>query len=223
MIDRQQWAQRLRANVLSSGDDPMVFGYSVEEDLITCPPAVLQYICLTGLPPDPVQLSAFSVALALATAISIGEAPVHAAVLARLCAADTSSIQTTAAAGLAEQSRFEVATASDLLSWLRANDDRDFPLSIRSDRDEDKRTRDRVIAALIESARALRCLRPTMTRRHLVISLLFQSGLVDETQLQRALVFGRLLPSVAEALTAEPGAFKQYPTDIPRIEYVEER
>ena len=105
-LETETFPERLSARVVEPGPSPRVHGYDVEADLARYYRASdLTLLSLTGELPSPGASAAFEVACMFLAPISVAEAPVHAAVLARLCAAPSSSIAAVAAIALSQQAR----------------------------------------------------------------------------------------------------------------------
>src|SRR5262245_62268100 len=92
-IEDNPWPSKLTARVVSPGPRPVLHGYDVQGDLAQHYGfGEVLLLALTGTPPDAERGHDFDVALIFLAPISIAEAPVHAASLARLCRAAPSGL-----------------------------------------------------------------------------------------------------------------------------------
>src|SRR5687767_7957795 len=118
-IEDHSFPAEIEARVITPGPNPHLHGFSVEGDLALHYrfPELVQ-VALTGDPPDEAKGRAFDIALQFLAPLAVAEAPTHAAVLARLCGARTSSIVAVTCIALAERARHVVKAHADLLTWL---------------------------------------------------------------------------------------------------------
>jgi hypothetical protein len=221
-IDVGLWPDTLTARVVDGGPAPRIHGYDVQADLARHYSfAELMLLSLTGEPPSPGAGRAFEIALAFLSPVSVAEAPVHAAGLARLIGADGTGVLASAAIGLAERARYLVAEHAVLLEWLDAPEG-EHPALLDAGSDEDREAVARLRAALaetnLESSASTR--RPTLTAA--LLSVLHAVGLKTAAQLEAAITFAALPAAVAEALSVKPFAFFSYPMNLPAFRYVEE-
>ena len=100
-IEDTQWPSRLAARTANAES---LRGYDIDTDLaLLYSPSEVFFLASTGKLPAPEDLHRLNEALVLIGHTWIAEAPVHAAVVARLCGAPTSGILATGVLGLAEQ------------------------------------------------------------------------------------------------------------------------
>src|SRR5690242_2069737 len=147
-IEDRDVPSELQANVITTGSDPRLHGFSIEGDLAIHYgfPELVQ-IALTGEPPDATKGRAFDIALQFLAPLAILEAPTHAAVLTRLFGARTSSIVAVACIALAERARFVIEQHGDFLAWLDAPSD-EIPARYRSESEDDAECLERLRLAL---------------------------------------------------------------------------
>jgi hypothetical protein len=220
-IEDHAFPSQIDAQVITQGPDPHLHGFSVEGGLALYYrfPELVQ-IALTGAPPDEARGRAFDIALQFLAPLAIAEAPTHAAMLARLCAARTSSIVAVASIALAERARHVVAEHGDLLAWLETTDG-ELPARYCSSEANDHASLERLQIALASAGVAV----PRLARGHkrwtaLFVTLHF-AGLRRPEQLETVLVLACLAPTVAEAMSHVPMDFSKYPIDLPVFVYEE--
>jgi hypothetical protein len=199
-------------------------GYGVEDDLALryrFPELVL--LALTGAPPDETRGRAFEVALQFLAPLAITEAPTHAAVLAQVCGARSSSVLAVAGIALAERARHVVAEYGELLHWL-GKVDAHLPERCHGPSDDDRASVERLQRAL---GRAGVCEVPGLAlgpnRWTAIFMTLYFAGLRRPDQWEAALVVASLAPVVAEAQSHPSGSLEQYPMDLPPFVYEEDR
>ena len=214
----------IEARVVTPGPNPRLHGYGVEDDLALnyrFPELVL--LALTGVPPDEGRGRAFDVALQFLAPLAITEAPTHAAVLARVCGARSSSVLAVAGIALAERARHVVAEYGELLLWLGSGDAQ-LPERFHGLGDDDRACVERLQRAL---GRASVCDVPGLalapSRWTAIFMTLYFAGLRRPDQWEAALVVASLAPVLAEAQSHLPGSFEEYPMDLPPFVYEEDR
>ena len=102
-VESRDWPKELLARAVGPGRERRIFGYDVERDLAknyAFSDALL--LGLTGELPDEARARSFAIALTFASAMSVGEAPMHAAVLSRVCGVRTGGILAVAMIALGE-------------------------------------------------------------------------------------------------------------------------
>ena len=86
-------------------------GYSIQNDLAQHYGfAEICLLALSGTPPSPEQGRAFELALAFAGSITVAHAPVHAAVLARMCGTPWQGVIGIGTTSLIDQAQFELSS-----------------------------------------------------------------------------------------------------------------
>ena len=222
-IDETAWPEQLTAHVVAPGDDPRIHGYAVQADLAphyTFPEVAL--LSLTGEPPSKEAGAAFSTALVWLSPVSIAEAPSHAAVLAKICGGRHAQVVSTGVVGLAEQARFVLDAHASLLSWL-SDPGTGFPADARCSDDAEKRAVRVFAHSLPTSYQRLDVFDNEPTLIAALIAVLHSAGLTNAAQLETAWTFARLPVMAAESMAAEPGDYRNYPTNVPTYVYQEER
>jgi hypothetical protein len=218
-LDEAHWPEKLAARVVAPGPRPAIHGYDVEEDLARHYSfAEMMLLALTAQIPSAEQGKAFEVALQFVCPCTVNEAPTHAAILARVCAGTTSSIQGTAAIALAEQARVRIA---EHRSWIEALsgpiagvDDAHRPSN-----DDERASVDRLRRA-IRGTFAVPALSHDVGRFAAILAVFYECGLRQAEQMECALVLARLPVAVAEALATPAAGYRDYPVHLPPIEYV---
>lgn len=221
-IEDHAFPPHVEARVVTPGADPRLHGFSVESDLAVHYrfPELVQ-VALTGAVPDEARGRAFDIALQFSAPLAVSEAPTHAAVLARLCGARTSSILAVTCIALAERARTLVAEHHDLVAWL---DDPagELPVRFRARGAEDRASVERLRGALAAAAIAVPALEHDPDRQSALFMTLHFAGLTRAEHLETALVLASLAPSLAEAEAHRAGAFEQYPMRLPDFAYEDE-
>src|SRR3954471_9075470 len=101
-VETTEWPTELTAHAVTPGDDPRLFGYSVERDVAAhgrFSETVL--LSLRGELPSAEECRALELALTFLAPLSIAEAPVHAAALGHMCGARSSALVGIAGVALA--------------------------------------------------------------------------------------------------------------------------
>jgi hypothetical protein len=220
-LEEASFPERLSARVVTPGANPRLHGYDVEGDLAAhYRGSELTLLSLTGELPSEEALAMFEVASAFLAPVSVAHASTHAAVLARLCGATTSTTIGTAAIGLAEQVRALLDQHEDLLRWLRKPTD-DLPEPFRTAGPEDAASVERLRTVLSKRGLTLTSLDRGPTRTAALLMLLHAAGLRRRERIEAAIVLSRLPTVIAEALAERPTNFGNYPMNLPRFSYEE--
>ena len=220
-LETETFPERLTARVVEPGPSPRVHGYDVEADLARYYRASeLTLLSLTGELPSPGASAAFEVACMFLAPISVAEAPVHAAVLARLCAAPSSSIAAVAAIALSQQARALVAEHEPLIAWLQTGEG-ELPARFRTKDEQEAESVARLGRALLAREFAHPTLSQQPTRLAALISVLFACGLRQPAQLEAVILLARLPSTLAEGLAEKPTNFSGYPINLPAYVYEE--
>ncbi len=210
---------RLAARAVRPGPDPLLYGFDVERDLapsFTFAEVVL--LALTGREPDRARGRAFEASMTFLSAISVAEAPAHAAVLARICGAAPAPLVGTTAIAAAERAASVVAAHRDLIAWAQLGEG-EPPAAYVSNAPEDERSRAALAAAIGDGAPA--CVAAPLSRTAALISVLVWCGLDSVERLVAALAVASLPASLAEGIEARPVSFNEYPLRLPEFEYRE--
>lgn len=221
-LDAVAWPTKLKARIVSNGAERRIHGYSVESDLAkhySFTETIL--LGLTGELPTVEQARAFDVALTFLAPTTVAEAPTHAALIARVCVASTSTLTGTAVIGLAEQSRFDLNRYGALLSWLNAPT-AEFPANFDATSME-QRAR---VSALKNALTARNGVMPAQLDHNLdetaaIIAVLFACGLTTLQQVEVVRTLARFPFAMAEAFASPPAGHKDYPLMLPTIRYEE--
>ena len=213
-VEAGHWPAQLKARVVSPGDAPRVQGFDVLGDLAA------QYnfgefvvIALTGHPPDRAVGAAVNTALVALGAVSIAEAPVHAASLSRLGGAPASVVLSTGMLGLAEQAEHQLAERQ-----TAEHQTTEAAQALTSSPNTDTAT---FLAALPRSVRA--ALQGKLSSvQDAALAVLVHAGLTTQMQQTAALCLARLPALAAEAAATPAGDLRSYPMRLPDFEYTEE-
>lgn len=222
-LDAVEWPSKLTARVVSPGARAMLHGYDVEEDLArhyTFAEVVL--LALTGEPPSPETGRAFEAALVFASPVPVAEAPSHAAVVARACAASVNQIQSVAAIALAEQTSALVALHRGFIETLSGSFPAELPQLWRARDDEERASVARLRRALTGTVE-VPALAHDVSRPAALIATFHACGLRSSDRIECALTWARLPIALAEALATKPGTHLEYPLMLPDTVYTEEQ
>jgi hypothetical protein len=218
-IEERRWPAKICARVVSFGEHPRIHGYDVRGDL------ALHYrfvdvvlLALTG-EIDVEASAAFDVALTFASPTTVAEAPTHAAMLAQLCGSRTAGVVAVAATGLAEQSRTIVGAHEAILSRLALGSLDELDASFIAQSDGERA----IVASLAERLGAFRHRVPALAHDvcldTALVAVFVACGLHKREHLELALTLAKLPIACAEALTTTPGAFADYPMNVPTFVY----
>lgn len=220
-LDAYEWPSKLAAHVVSPGPEPTLHGYDVETDLArNYSFAEVVLLALTGAPPSAEIGRAFEVALVFASPAPVGEAPTHAAVVARACAASSSQLLGVAAIALAEQTRVLVERHRGFLEALSGLLPADLPDAWQA-QDQPERA---AVARLRDALRGLvdvPALSRDVSRSAALLATLHACGLSTPERIESALTWARLPVALAEAMATPPGNHLSYPVQLPAIVYTE--
>jgi hypothetical protein len=220
-LEATSFPATLSARVVTPGSRPRIHGYDVEEDLAVHYGATeLLFLSLTGELPTGDAATLLEVALAFLAPVSVAHASTHAAVLARLCGASTSTTIGTAAIGLGEQARVLLDEHEAFLAWLEAPA-QEFPERYRARDAAERASVERFAAALEENGVGLPLLSHTPSRAAALLAALHAAGLKRREQLEAAIVVARLPAALAEAFREKVANFRTYPTNLPLFQYEE--
>lgn len=218
-IDDRTWPDTLDARVVRPGPEPLLHGYDLEGDLArhySFGEVVL--LALGGEPPDRARGGAFEAAMIFAAGGWAGDAPSHAALLARLGGARPAGVLAVGAVALTEQARARVAEHEAWLGWLDGTVG-EAPAAFAATTDAERAATTRLAAAV--AARGLRVpeLDGAPAPWAAVLAVLHRCGLRRPDQLEAALVVARLAVVAAEAHAAPAGDLAGYPLDLPPFRY----
>jgi hypothetical protein len=218
-LESGTWPETLTARVATPGAHPRIHGFDVEADLARhYRLSDIMLLSLTGeLPADPLG-RAFEIACAFLSPASVADAPAHAAVVARLCGATTSTTVGVTAIALGEQARWIVAEHADLVAWLTRGEG-PLPARYRSEDAADVAAVESLAAALAQVDLPVRALAERPTRMAGLLAVLHACGLVRLEQLEVALALARLPVAIAEAFANRATSFGEYPINLPEFRY----
>jgi len=221
-VEDHAFPSQLDARLITPGPDPHLHGFSVEGDLALHYrfPELVQ-LALTGVPPDEAKGRAFDIALQFLAPLASAEAPTHAAILARVCDACTSSILAIASIALAERARHVVARHEELLKWLEEPIG-ELPAPCMASGADDRACVDRLQKALASAGVEVPGLALGPDRWAAIFMTLHLAGLRRPAQLETVLVMASLAPTLAEAISHPPAGFTQYPMNLPPYVYEED-
>lgn len=224
-FEELDWPAQLQAHVVCPATEedprPTLHGYDVLGDLARHYGLADQMLlALTGELPTQVQARAFEVALMVWAPIPISEAPVHAAVLARLSGTPTRGLLGLGATGLAEQARDVLARHGDLLRRMETGPLQDLPPELTARSDAERESVSLLRRALPEGfdAPGLDCAPSPETALLLVLAA---CGLRHSWQMETVLVLARLPALAAETRAHRPGDLASYPMNLPPFHYQE--
>jgi len=217
---------RLEARVVRPGPSPMVMGYDLEADLARH----YRFLDLVGLllggqlaPPETAR--ALEIALFFLAPASVADAPGHVGLLSRVCGNRFAATLGLAALALAEEAAFLLEEHAEWLAWLsRAAEGRPIeaaPSQYLARTPEELASVERLRALLTAIPFAVPALEMRPTRTASLLAVLTRCGLRREA-IQTAWVLARL-PSVAAEAAARPLLnVRDYPFNLPPLEYEEE-
>ncbi len=218
-IEDRQWPTRLDAHVVRPGALPALHGYDVHADLARFYAfGELILLSLTGDVPEKSKSRAFDAAMIFAAPVAIGEAPTHAATLARLCGARTAAIVSVAATALADQARETVEKHAAFLTHL-ASGESDLKKRFLADDESERQAVESLRVALGPFRAQVPMIERDLCLDAAIIAVLYACGLKRPEQIEIALCVSRLAPACAEALAVKAGDFRSYPMDLPDFDY----
>ncbi len=210
-LESAPWPDALEAQAISTTDGTRLYGYDVESDLAAHYRfSDLVFLAIRGELPDEQRSRAFEIALMFSLPVSVGEAPIHAAALARVCGARPGGVASVASLALAETLGSAVRAA---LPVLRGASESVMPGS-----SEDAASVNR-LRALLRDVLEVPLLSKAPPRELALLAVLWECGLRTEEELVNALVLARLPSAVAESAGRRPLDFASYPTTTPPIDY----
>jgi len=214
--------ENIEAGVVSGGDEPRLFGYSIDTDLGSHYSfEEIVFLLLTGeLPKSPNVTKELATALVFAMPITIADASVHAARVGRHIASisnNHASVVGTASVGLAEQARYELLQKAEFRDWLCGERTSPLPEAARATNDADRARVEAFSKALpgCDEARFA----ANISLDAAILTVLWDCGLREERQLLTALVMCRLPVAVAEAYSVGDPRLWKYPLNLPQWVY----
>lgn len=215
-IEARQWPRELVANALDrTATGGRLFGFDVEADLArNYRFSDVVYLGLTGDLPDDARSRAFEVALIFATSLGAGEAPVHAAMLARLCGVRAGGTLAVGALSLGE--KYEAILRE--LAAATGSDSGPLPDSLSAKDDAERASVGRLresLSGLLEVPMLAR----DPSREVALVATLRACGLRPGFPIASALTMAGLTATTAESARVVMGRFKDYPMDTPPFDY----
>jgi hypothetical protein len=223
-FEREAFPARLTARVVTPGPGARLRGYHVADDLARHYGATeLCWLALRGELPTEPERAALDVAAALLAPVHVGQAPAHAACLARIAGATTGATLAIAAIGLGELVRHERAALAPWLAWL--DDGGPVPacaLAIDASAEEiaAQAWLDGQLRAWFGPTRGL----PSVPLSRLAqgYAVLHHLGLSEPLAIEAIALWARLPVVAAEAAHVGLGAIRDYPARLPDYRYVDD-
>jgi hypothetical protein len=220
-LETGEFPDQLKARVVTPGSQPRIHGYDVEVDLAQhYSPCEVALLAVTGELPEPEVGAALAAILVFCSPTSVAYAPTHAAVLARLCGADSSAIISVAAIALAEQAGHLLDEHEEFLQWLKMPGS-ELPERYRAVDTNDEDAVERLRTALHAAGLRVRELEHELTRDAAILAALHACGLRSRRQYEALLVWTRLPIVVSEAFAERATNFRNYPINLPNYVYQE--
>jgi hypothetical protein len=178
------------------------------------------YASITGNLPDDRTGAVFQLALMAWTPVTVGDASVHAAIVARVAGSRASAALGAVCVGLAEEANAVVERHAALIEWHARGRHGPVPDCVRAE------TPDPWVAALLDAARALR-IDPTFlegldrlwtwdaARLHLVVA----AGLDTPERIIAAVMAARFVSAAGETIAQPRFDIYGYPINVPRFQY----
>lgn len=217
-IEAGTWPRELTAHAVDKGPARRLHGYDVEQDLAKFYRFTdVFYLSITGDLPDDARSRAFEIALVFSSSMSVGEAPVHASLLARLCGCRAGGVMSVASLSLGEHTDRVLERIGDVLSQPIGEDG--LPIDLRAKTDDERASVAR-LATLVRGVVEVPALAADAALDVALVAVLRAAGLTTNFQLVAALSLGRMPSALAEASATKPADFGKYPIDTPHFEYV---
>lgn len=213
-LDELPFPSQLTARVV----DPVsraIHGYDPERDLARHYRFTdSAFLALTGELPGDAASGGLDLALTFLAPTSVAEAPGHAAVLARVCAADLGATLAVASTALAEQARHVVESHAPWIAWLSESGGQapaGFDAIDERERESVATLRGRIAAVGVEVPK----LSDTTSRMASILAVLHACGLRKPEHMAVLLVMARLPCVMAEAMAVPLASFQGYPMHLP--------
>jgi hypothetical protein len=218
-VEETEWPTRVRGHVVDPGPPARLHGYAVAGDLASHYRfASVVLLSLTGELPDAAREQLFECALICASAVSVADAPAHAAGLARLVGASSSSVIEVGAIGLGERAWFIVSRHKDWLAWLESSAGPIPDVARETGSGVDARVLQlRSVASAI--GLDVPGLGEAVTWDAGLLATLWACGLRKPPQIETALVVAALATVAAEGHAWPRGRFREYPMNTPVMRY----
>ncbi len=232
-FDREAWPARLAAHVVSPDPDPRLHGYAVAGDLARFYGAIdVTWLVLRGELPTAAERAAFDAAMVLLAPVGVGEAPTHAAGLARIAGAPPAATIAISAVGLGEQARAEREAMADWWAWLDAptaaipacaTGAAEAPATAAAPESREAQAARRWLDGQLRSWFGADRGLPDqpLTRLACGHAILHRLGLRGAVVLETVLVWARLPTVMAEAAAVRIGDVRGYPARLPDYQYAD--
>lgn len=219
-VEAVAWPSRLTGSVVDE-EGVRIHGYAAAADLARHYTfAEVCLLSLTGQAPEGGVGRLFERALVVLAPVPVGDAPAHAALLARICGARPSSITGVAGLVAAQGAEGFAEIAVAVRAWGGRGA---LPPALRGGRARDRAAR----ATLREVASAGVLDVPVLSRacslEAAVAGALLACGVTAPWQIAAALTVARLPCAVAEACAEGAADMRTYPMRLPDYAYVEDR
>ena len=222
-FETSPWPNKLTANVVDNGDTVKIQGYSLCDDLAQHYSFVeMAYLTLVGELATAQQTQALELALRLWSAISIAEAPAHAASLARICGTSNSATIGIAATVLAEQGRDVLQRNQGWLDFLR-HKQQHIKTARPAPSSKAQKWQALALQIIDENNNIINKLNKAHSCEEILLSLFFAAGMTRSTEIETFLLMARLPAVCAEAWTRKGASFSDYPSDLPGFRYQQDK
>ncbi|MFO0651187.1 MAG: hypothetical protein U0326_33495 [Polyangiales bacterium] len=212
------YPETLPAHVVEDGPAPRIHGYAVFDDLARHASfGEVALLTLLGEEPTPEAARAFEVALVCLAPLSLADAAVHAATLARMTAGRHQAVLATGGIALAERAAWLLDQHASLFEWLDGGRG-PAPEAVTA-RPEARASLTRVRAAVEASGLPVPALTHDLSIDAALLTVLRACGLRARWQVEAALVLAWTPALAAEAACMRPYAFKDYPFNAPPFVY----
>jgi hypothetical protein len=220
-VESVAWPTRLRGAVV----DPKrmrIHGYAVAGDLaLHYSFAEVVLLALTGAPPEPAVGVFFARALVALMPVAVGDAPAHAALLARLTGARAPSVAGVAATVAAQGAGALMCAREQLEAWEASGGP--LPPSLRGASPRDRAVRRALREAAADAELAVPALARSVSAEAALTAALVACGLAAPWQLAAAITMASLPCSLAEAFAPGGVDLRSYPMTLPAFAYADPR
>lgn len=226
-FDRTPFPAQITARVVSpgNGEDRRIAGYAVAGDLARNHGMVeVAWLAWRGELPSAAEREAFDTALVLLSPVHVGEAPAHAACLARLSGARPAATVAVSAVGAGELSEHEGGELAPWFAWL-AHGKGDVPAAARHPGADVAWTAMQAgLSARMRGWFGAGGALPDVPLRRVACAyaILFHLGMRPGLVLEAMVAWARLPAVIAEASHVRIGAIRDYPARLPDYQYVDD-
>lgn len=218
-VEAVDWPPRLRGVVVDA-EKMRIHGYLAATDLSRHYSfAEVVLLALTGVPPEPAVGALFARALVASMPVAVGDAPAHAALLARLTGARAPSVAGIAALVAAQGVDALAGTRDALAAWQERGGA--LPRSLRGSSRRDVAVRRALRDVAREGGLVVPALERAASAEAAVTASFVACGLDAPWQLAAAVTMASLPCSLAEAFASGGVDLRSYPMTLPAFEYTE--